>query len=150
MPGFSGKYYYTLDEKGRLMMPAPFRESIFSNYSARLYVTNAAFDNCLNIYPFEEWLRLEEKVKVLPRLDSAVKYFLRRVVASAVEVELDRQGRLLIPSAHRQDSGLGGEVVLVGQVQMIELWDRQAWAEETDPSRVNREAFEASLIKYGL
>ncbi|MDA8168082.1 MAG: division/cell wall cluster transcriptional repressor MraZ [Nitrospiraceae bacterium] len=150
MPAFSGKYYYTLDEKGRLMIPAPFREIIYANYSPKLFVANSAFDNCLNVYPFEEWLRLEEKVKNLPRSDRAVRYFLRRVVASAAEVELDKQGRVLVPSAHRQDSRLDGEVVLVGQVEMIELWSKAEWASETDPAKVDREALEASLSRYGI
>ena len=68
MPAFSGKYYYTVEEKGRLIIPAPFREIISSNYSPRLYITNAAFDRCLHIYPYEEWTRLEEKVRGLPKM----------------------------------------------------------------------------------
>jgi MraZ protein len=150
MPGFSGKYYYSLDEKGRLMVPAPFREIISAKYSPKLFVTNSALDDCLNVYPFEEWMRLEEKVRGLPRSDRAVRYFMRRVIASAVEAEIDRQGRILIPAAHRQDARLDSEVVLVGQVEMIEIWSRTAWAAETDPSRVDREAVEAGLGKYGI
>jgi len=150
MPGFSGKYYYSLDDKGRLMIPAPFREIIYANYSPKLYVTNSAFDNCLNIYPFEEWVKMEEKVRGLPRSDRAVRYFLRRVIASAVEVEVDKQGRVLVPQAHRTDAKLDSEVVLVGQVEMIELWGKGAWAEETEPGRIDREAFEQSLGKYGI
>ncbi len=150
MPGFSGKYYYTLDDKGRLMVPAPFRETIVSNFGPKLIVTNSAFDECLCIYPFEEWVRLEEKVRGLPRSEKAVRYFLRRVIASAVETELDKQGRILVPSAQRQDAKLNGEVVLVGQVDMIELWGKDAWAVETDPSRIDRASLESALGKYGI
>ncbi|MDA8324589.1 MAG: division/cell wall cluster transcriptional repressor MraZ [Nitrospiraceae bacterium] len=150
MPGFSGKYYYTMDEKGRLMVPAPFREIIFANYSPKLMVANSAFDACLNVYPLEEWIKLEEKVKGLPRSDRAVRYFLRKVIASAVETAVDRQGRILVPSAQRQDSGLDSEVVLVGQVEMIELWSKSGWLQETDASRVDRVAFEESLSRYGI
>ncbi|MDA8172119.1 MAG: division/cell wall cluster transcriptional repressor MraZ [Nitrospiraceae bacterium] len=150
MPGFSGKYYYTMDEKGRLMVPAPFREIIFANYSPKLMVANSAFDTCLNVYPLEEWIKLEEKVKGLPRSDRAVRYFLRKVIASAVETTVDRQGRILVPSAQRQDSGLDSEVVLVGQVEMIELWSKSGWLQETDASRVDRVAFEESLSRYGI
>jgi len=150
MPGFSGKYYYTLDDKGRLMMPAPFREIIYANYSPKLFVANSAFDGCLNIYPFEEWMKLEDNVRGLPRSDKAVRYFLRRVVASAVEVEFDKQGRVLVPQAHRTDAKLDSEVVLVGQVEMIELWGKAAWAEEMEPSRADRDAYAQSLSKYGI
>lgn len=150
MPGFSGKYYYTLDEKGRVMVPAPFREIIFANYSPKLFIANSAFDSCLNIYPFEEWVKLEEKVRGLPRSDRAVRFFMRRVIASAIEAEFDKQGRVLIPAAYRQDGGLDGEVVLVGQVEMIELWGRQAWADQTDPSKVDRDTLETGLGKYGI
>ncbi len=150
MPGFSGKYYYAMDEKGRLMVPAPFREIIFANYSPKLMVANSAFDTCLNVYPLEEWTKLEERVKGLPRSDRAVRYFLRRVIASAVETALDRQGRILVPLAHRQDSGLDGEVVLVGQVEMMEIWSKSGWQQETDASRVDRVAFEESLSRYGI
>ncbi len=150
MPGFSGKYYYSLDEKGRIMIPAPFREIIFARYSPKLYVANSAFDNCLNIYPFEEWVRLEEKIRGLPRSDKAVKFFMRKVIASAVEAEIDRQGRVLIPLAHRQDAGLNGEAALVGQVEMIELWARDSWDKATDLSGIDREAMESALSKYGI
>ena len=150
MPGFAGKYYYTLDEKGRLMVPAPFREVIFANYSPKLMVANSAFDSCLNVYPLEEWVKLVEKVRGLPRSDRAVRYYLRKVIASAVETAVDRQGRILVPSAQRQDAGLDGEVVLVGQVEMIEIWSKTGWQQETDASRVDRAAFEESLSRYGI
>ncbi len=152
MSGFSGKYYYAMDEKGRLMIPAPFRDIVFTSYKSapRLMVANSAFDSCLNVYPLEEWQKLEDKVRLLPRSDKSVRYFLRKVIASAVETSLDRQGRILVPSAHRQDTGLDGEVVLVGQVEMIEIWSKSAWAQETDSSRVDRDAVEASLSRYGI
>ena len=150
MSGFSGKYYYAMDEKGRLMIPAPFRDIVLANHSPRLMVANSAFDPCLNVYPLDEWQKLEDKVRLLPRSDKSVRYFLRKVIASAVETGLDKQGRILVPSAHRQDTGLDGEVVLVGQVEMIELWSKSAWAQETDSSRVDRDVLEASLSRYGI
>ncbi|MDA8091157.1 MAG: division/cell wall cluster transcriptional repressor MraZ [Nitrospiraceae bacterium] len=150
MSGFSGKFYYAMDEKGRLMIPAPFRDIVSTNYSPKLMVANSAFDSCLNVYPLEEWQKLVEKVRALPRSDRSVRYFLRKVIASAVETAIDKQGRILVPSAHRQDTGLDGEVVLVGQVEMIELWSKSAWAQETDASRVDRDTLEASLSRYGI
>lgn len=150
MPAFSGKYYYTLDPKGRLIIPAPFREIISSNYNPKLYIVNAAFDNCLHIYPQEEWQRLEDKVRQLPSMDEAVKYFKRRVVASAQEVELDKQGRVLVPASLREDAGLNADIAIVGQIDRIDLWDRKEWDLVTDPSRVDRKAVEAKLTEFGL
>lgn len=150
MPSFSGKYYYTLDPKGRLMIPAPLREIISANYSPKLYIVNAAFDKCLHIYPMEEWSRLEEKVRSMPKMDEAVKFFMRRVVASAVEVDIDKQGRVLIPAAHREDSGMNSDVVIVGQIEKIEIWDKNEWNSMFDPSKIDKKAIEEKLVNYGL
>lgn len=150
MPSFAGKYYYTVDPKGRIIIPAPFREIISANYSSKLYVVNAAFDKCLHLYPLEEWGRLEEKVRTMPKMDEAVKFFMRKVIASAVEVELDKQGRVLIPAAHRQDSAMNGEIVIVGQIEKIELWDRKEWDSMIDPAKIDKKAVEERLVNYGL
>lgn len=150
MPAFSGKYYYTLDPKGRIIVPAPFREIISSNYNPKLYIVNAAFDTCLLIYPQEEWNRLEEKVRQLPRMQEEVRFFMRRVIASAQEVELDKQGRILIPATLREDAGLGSDIVVVGQIEKIELWDRKEWDLVVDPANINRRDAEEKLAAYGL
>jgi MraZ protein len=150
VPAFSGKYYYTLDPKGRIIVPAPFREIISSNYNPKLYIVNAAFDKCLLIYPQEEWNRLEEKVRQLPKMQEEVRFFMRRVIASAQEVELDKQGRILIPATLREDAGLGSDIVVVGQIEKIELWDRKEWDIVVDPARIDRKDAEEKLAAYGL
>jgi MraZ protein len=150
VPAFSGKYYYTLDPKGRLIIPAPFREIISSNYNPKLYMVNAAFDNCLHIYPQEEWQKLEDKVRQLPSMDDAVKFFKRKVIASAQEVELDKQGRVLVPASLREDAGLNSDIAIVGQIDRIDLWDRKEWDLVTDASKVDRKAVEAKLTEFGL
>ncbi|MHB8881920.1 MAG: division/cell wall cluster transcriptional repressor MraZ [Thermodesulfovibrionales bacterium] len=150
MPGFTGKYYYTADAKGRIIIPAPFREIISSNYNAKLYLANDAFDKCLHIYPQVEWNALEEKVRKLPSMDEAVKYFKRKVIASAQEVDLDKQGRILVPAAQREDAGLDSEIVIVGQINIIDLWDRKEWDLATDPALIDRKAFEEKLTGFGI
>lgn len=133
------------------MLPIPLREILYKNYSIdKLYITNSAFDKCLHLYPLEEWMRLEEKVRKLPRLDEAVKYFMRRVIASASEVTLDKQGRVLIPYEHRQDANITNEVVIIGQVDKIEIWDKAEWDAVIDPKNVNVKDFESRLIDYGI
>lgn len=150
LPAFSGKYYYSLDPKGRIIIPAPFREIISSNYNPKLYIVNAAFDKCLHVYPQEEWNSLEEKVRQLPKMQEEVRFFMRRVIASAQEVELDKQGRILVPASLREDAGLNSEIAIVGQIEKIELWDRKEWDTVVDPSRIDQKAVEEKLAAYGL
>ena len=150
MPSFSGKYYYTIDPKGRIIIPAPFREIISSNYSTKLYVTNAPFDKCLYIYPMEEWSRHLEKIRTKPRSDEAIRYYLRRVIASAVEIEIDKQGRILIPASLREDAKLNANVVMAGQIEKIELWDRNEWDGSFDPEKIDKKAFETKLAGYDI
>jgi MraZ protein len=150
MPAFSGKYYYTVDPKGRVMVPAPFREIVSANYSSKLYVTNAAFEKCLHLFPLEEWNNMQDKVRSLPRMDDSVNFFMKRVIASALEVEMDRQGRVLIPSTLREDSGISGEAVLVGQIDRIAIWERALWDEVTDISKVDVKSYKKALSDFGL
>lgn len=150
VPSFSGKYYYTVDPKGRIIIPAPFREIITSNYSSKLYITNAPFDKCLFIYPMEEWNKLQEQIRTKPKSDEAIRFFLRRVIASATETEMDRQGRILVPIALREDANINSNVVMAGQIERIELWDRSEWDVLFDPAKVDRKAIEDKLTSYGL
>lgn len=150
VPSFSGKYYYTVDPKGRIIIPAPFREIITSNYSSKLYITNAPFDRCLFIYPMEEWNKLQEQIRTKPKSDEAIRFFLRRVIASATETEMDRQGRILVPIALREDASINSNVVMAGQIERIELWDRSEWDVLFDPAKVDRKAIEDKLTSYGL
>ena len=150
VPAFSGKYYYTVDPKGRVMIPSPFREIISTNYSTKLYITNDLFDKCLHVYPQEEWIKLEEKVRPLPKTLDEVKFFMRRVIASAQEVELDKQGRILVPAAHREDAGLNSDIVIVGQIDKIELWDRKEWDAVNDLSKQDKKVVAEKLAAYGL
>lgn len=151
MNSFSGKYYYTLDSKGRIIIPAPLRDVIVNTYSnSELYITNAAFDKCLDIYPLKEWVKLVEKLRALPQTDDAVVYFQRRVIASALRCEIDKQGRILIPYEHRQDAGINAEVVIVGLLNRIQVWDKSVWDDVTDPSKVDTKAYKSVLSGYGL
>jgi len=150
VPGFSGKYYYTLDQKGRLIIPAPFREILASNYTSRLIFTNDAFDRCLNAYPVDEWGALMEKVKAMPQTLDSVRYFMRRVIGSAIECEIDRQGRVLIPSALRIDSGLDSEVVVLGQGNRIEIWNKDELERVADPEKIDRQSYKEELSNLGL
>lgn len=151
MSSFIGKFYHTLDSKGRVILPVPIREVLHKKYNSdKLYITNSGFDTCLHIYPAEEWGQMLEKVKKLPSMNEAVKYFLRRVIAGAAEVSLDKQGRMLIPYEQRQDAKITSDIVIVGQIDKIEIWEKSEWDSVTDPKNIDRKAFEAVLAGYGF
>ncbi len=151
MPGFLSKFYQKVDEKGRLLIPSKLRSILQKNYNSNtLYITLAAFDKCLHVYPLEEWQKLEEKVRGLPRSKKSVKYFTRRVIASAHECELDKQGRILIPADLREDANINGEITIVGSIDKIELWNRTEWDRVQDPANIDAEAYEAELAEMGL
>ncbi len=150
VPAFSGKYYYTADQKGRIIIPAPFRDVITAHYSTKLFITIAPVDECLRIYPAEEWNKLQERVRTKPSSDKHVKFFMRRVIGSAVEIDMDKQGRILIPAALRQDANINTEIVIVGQVDRIELWNRDEWNKLVDLSQIDKEEMERGLADLGF
>jgi len=123
---FRGSFEHTIDSKGRVSVPSKFREIIADRYDGRL-VLAMDYDKCLTVYPLEEWEKLEEKIKSLSLMKQEVKDFRRFLLSSATECELDRQGRILIPLAHREHSGIKKNVVLVGIIEKIEIWDAKAW-----------------------
>ena len=150
MSGFSGTYYNTLDPKGRIIIPAPFREILSSSKNTKLIIANDAFDRCLCAYPVEEWIRLVDMVKEKPQTMDSVKYYMRRVVGSAVECELDKQGRILVPSALRADAGLNSEVAVMGQVNRIEVWDKSEFEGVADPTKIDKDKFKEELSDLGI
>ena len=151
MAFLTGKYYFTLDPKGRVMIPAALRDVIVRTYnSPTLYITIAAVDKCIQIFPVEEWRLLLEEVKKKAPNEPTIKFFMRRVVASAVECEIDRQGRVLIPASLREDAEIKSEIVVLGLVNRIEVWDKSLWESAMDPSKVYTKAIEAGLAQLGL
>ncbi len=123
---FRGSFEHTVDSKGRVSIPSKFRDIIADRYEGRL-VLAMDFDRCLTVYPLEEWEKLEEKIKTLPMMQKEVKEFMRFFFSSATECELDKQGRILIPPAHRDRSGITKNVMVVGIMNKIEIWDAVAW-----------------------
>ena len=151
MASFTGTYYYTLDPKGRTVIPAPLREILSSKYaSTKLYITNAALDKCLQIFPETEWGLLEEKVKGLPSSDPAVQFFKRRVFSAAIPCETDKNGRMMVPYELRRNAGIETDIVIVGLVDKLELWDKQRWDDITNPDNVDKDAFAKRLSEYGI
>jgi MraZ protein len=123
---FRGSFEHTVDSKGRVSVPSRFRDIIADRYEGRL-VLAMDYDKCLTVYPLEEWEKLEDKIRNLPTMKKEVKDFMRFLLASATECELDKQGRVLIPPALREHAGIAKNVMLVGIIDKIEIWDAKAW-----------------------
>ena len=124
---FLGEFIHTIDEGGRLTIPARFRADL-----AEGLVVTRGLDRCLAIYPLGEWTELADKVSALPMTDRRARAFRRLVFASAADASLDRQGRLLIPPRLREYADLDSEVVVTGLNTYIEVWHPDAWSEERE------------------
>lgn len=122
---FKGRYEHALDAKGRLSVPAKFREVLATHYDERLVVTN--FDGCLWAYPVAEWRQVEEKIAALPQFKDAVKALQRVFVSGATETPIDKTGRILLPPTLREYAGIERNVVFVGTTRRIELWAKERW-----------------------
>jgi MraZ protein len=145
---FRGRYEHAIDAKGRISIPAKFREILDKKYDDRLVITN--YDHCLIAFPYEEWSILEEKTRSLPLLKKEAKTFLRFFYSSGVDCAIDKQGRLLIPQTHRDYANLQKDVVLVGVGNKIEIWDKQRWEEEFQKSQESFDQVSDTLTGLGL
>lgn len=123
---FRGISKLCLDTKGRIAVPTKYRDSLKQCCDAQLVVTIDR-DRCLLVYPLPEWQDIEFKLKSLPSFNKAARSLQRLYIGHASEVEMDAQGRLLLPPELREFAGLERDVVLVGQGNKFELWDEQAW-----------------------
>ena len=118
---FMGEYNHTIDAKGRLIVPAKFREQL-----GEAFVITNGNDGCLNIYTNEDWEAFLEKLSLLPN-NRDKREIVRAFVSKANTVEVDKQGRILVSPALREHAGLEKDVVLAGVIDKIEVWDKDRW-----------------------
>jgi len=128
---FRGRFEHTVDSKGRVSIPARFREVLQTQYGSEELVLTV-YDSCVVAFPSAEWRKWEEKLRELPLLRQETKRFFRYFLSGAVDCSLDPQGRLLIPAHMRAQVGLKKEVVLVGMLKGFEIWDKEAWRQEME------------------
>lgn len=117
-----GEYQHTVDTKGRLFLPAKFREEL-----GETVVFTKGLDACLFGYSLSEWSVLEEKLKKLPLAKPEARAFARFFFAGAAEIGYDKQGRILLPPVLREHARLEKEVVVIGVSNRIEIWSQDAW-----------------------
>jgi|SRR3989344_1493097 len=119
---FIGEYQHSMDEKGRLAVPAKFRKSL-----SRGVVITRGLDNCLFVYTQTEWEKLVSKLAALPIAKANTRAFSRLMLAGAMDAELDNQGRIGIPEYLRQFAGITKLVVVAGLYNRLEIWDEARW-----------------------
>jgi len=128
---FRGINNIAVDAKGRMAMPARYRERLLESCGGRLVVT-VDRDHCLLVYPLPEWEIIENKLIKLPSLNKQARILQRLLIGHATELEMDAHGRILLPAMLRDFAGLGKKAVLIGQGKKLEIWDAEIWAEKQD------------------
>lgn len=144
---FIGHHNYSLDAKGRVSIPADFREVLSERYDEKL-VLMKHYDRCLVAYPVDEFNKLDAKLGEMPASNPMVIKFKRKFYSSAKVCELDGQGRILVPPALKEYAGLAREVALFGMGDRIELWDPETW-DRMNPDEDN-DAVRDAMAGLGL
>lgn len=139
---FRGINGINIDAKGRIGMPTRYRERLQLDSLSKVILTIDTEELCLLLYPLPEWEEIEKKLASLPSFNPAARRIQRLLIGHATEIEMDGQGRILLPPLLREYAGLTKKVVLVGQGKKFELWDETHWdkcrrrwlQEESDPA----------------
>ena len=129
MVKFRGVSNLSLDAKGRIVLPARYREGLPEICQNQLVITIDTDQPCLLIYPLPAWELIEEKIEALPSFNPTTRRIQRLLIGHATEVEVDGAGRMLLSNPLREYARLGKKVVLIGQGKKFELWDEQLWGE---------------------
>lgn len=142
---FMGEYQHALDGKGRLFIPARFREGL-----GEKFVLTKGLDGCLFAYPPQEWASLEKKMRALPFTRSDVRAFVRFFFAGACECEVDRQGRILIPANLRRHAALEKEAVIIGVSSRVEIWALEQWEKYNQEAAAQAEQIAEKIVDFDL
>lgn len=142
---FLGEFAHTLDDKGRLIIPARFRDEL----GARFVVTRG-LDRCLFVYPSGEWSALAEKLGRLPLAKADARAFARLLFSGATECELDKQGRIVLPPSLRQYANIGRDAVVIGVSNRVEVWAAEEWQKYATASTEAYEAIAEKIVDLGI
>lgn len=124
---FIGEYSHSLDNKNRMIIPAKLREELGGKF-----IITKGLDGCLYAYPIEEWKVLEEKLKSLPLTNKDARAFVRFFFSGASEIEIDKQGRGLIPQNLLEYAGISKEIISIGVLTKVEIWSKEKWEDYND------------------
>lgn len=142
---FIGEYNHNLDEKGRLAIPVKFREELKGGA-----VVTKGLDGCLFLYTITEWKILADKLSKLPISQANTRAFARLMLAGAMDVSLDKQGRIVIPDYLRKYVNLSKKVVINGLYNRLEIWDEDAWEEYKNKTEADSKEIAEHLGEIGI
>jgi len=140
---FMGEYQHTIDAKGRLIVPARFREGLGDRF-----ILTKGLDGCLFAYPPQEWTALENKMRSLPFTRADARAFVRFFFAGACECEVDKQGRILIPASLREYAALEKDVVVIGVSSRVEIWSAARWRDYSAGSAASVEQIAEKIVDF--
>lgn len=140
-----GEYSHNLDPKGRVFMPARFREELGQHF-----IVSRGIGQCLFVFSEEVWAEFTGKLKNVPITDSKAQVFLRMLFASACECEADKQGRILLPARLREYAGMEKEVVAIGVMSRVELWSKANWDAYNEQANEDYEQTLEKLAELGI
>lgn len=142
---FIGEFQHNLDIKGRMAVPAKFRQKI----SGGAIITRG-LDHCLFVFTNQEWEVMAQKLDTLPLVKSDSRAFSRLMLAGAAEVDLDKQGRILIPDYLREYAGLKKQVVVTGVNKRFEVWDAESWKQYKSKTESASDEIAEKLSELGI
>lgn len=141
---FIGEYNHGVDSKNRIIIPSKFREELGESF-----ILTKGLDNCLYIYPMEEWKILEEKLRKLPLTNKDARAFVRFFFSGANEISIDKQGRALIPQNLMKYANINKEIVSIGVATRIEIWSKEKWEEYND-ANIDYEQIAEKMSELGI
>lgn len=142
---FLGEYAHTLDDKGRLIIPARFREELGPRF-----VVTRGLDRCLFVYASTEWQVLADKLRSLPLTKADSRAFARLLFSGASECDLDKQGRILLPSVLREFAAIERDVIVIGVSNRVEIWAAEEWQKYSDEATESYEAIAEKIVDLGI
>lgn len=142
---FMGEYQHSLDDKGRLIIPAKLRDGL-----GERFIVTRGLDRCLFVYPLAEWQVMEEKMKSLPTTQADARAFVRMFFSGAVECEPDKQGRISLPQHLRDHAQIQRDLYILGVSSRVEIWAAEIWAEYSQKAEESYEALAEKIIGLGI
>ena len=140
-----GEFQHAIDAKGRLIIPARFREELGESF-----LVTRGLDRCLFVYPRAEWQGLEGKLKTLPMTQANARAFVRFFFSGATECTLDKQGRILIPANLREHARLVRDVMIIGVSTRVEIWAKEEWDRYVEQAEISYDEIAEKLVDLGI
>jgi len=142
---FIGEYEHTVDVKGRIIMPSKLRENI-----GEKFIITKGLDKCLFAYSKSEWANFEEKLKTLPLTNKNARDFVRFFLSGAVECEIDKQGRFLVPANLRTYANIDKEIVIIGVGTRLEIWNKESWNNYSSEENISADEIAENMTMLGI